>query len=755
MYWTAITTKYIFFGWKNKNAFSSVYFFFALQASALNGDSRFFSSEHVKIVFTSIEQEIKLTQRHIRPGSVFIMRGGKPLFEHKDFIINYETNAITLITSVFFPETLFVSFESFALDFKPYYEKRSYLKLRQSFKDSVADSAMSFPIQKWSMNETVVPEQDISVSGSKTISISMGSNSALGLNQSLDVNISGDIARDVTINAILTDQNVPIEPEGTTRSLQELDQVLIEIESRHFKIALGDCFLNFEDSKFLDYSRKIQGATIRYNDVKRNVLIAGAIERGEYNVFTFNGEEQKQGPYRLKSREGSENIVVIAGTEKVWVNGKPQRRGENNDYIIEYNEGQIFFTINRPIREEDYITVEYEYTVQAYERSIIGGEYQQMFFDDRLRLRVKAAQENDSRKHPIDRLYGDDEILALRNAGDKQSNAWTSGIVLISNVDELVSGEPFYTYDTLGSEIFFKYHAPDSFSYYNYTDRYRILFSNDSSGRYRMDSVNYYSYVFSDSDFTAGETRYRPGANLPLPRSLAMGGLELTYNGNIFNLKAEIAASDNDKNTYSEIDDHDNKGFAFAGEGLLKFGKYIGEKKALGILELKANYEKMDTLFKTLGNVRNVYNFQEKWNLRDINTEIVSELKEVSSSYAPINGLCVQGGGGTLKAPNVYSQRYFLGPKWEGFKNNSGFYTFQEINALKGGLKENVKKHDFSENSIFGRFGPFARLSQEGRKNTLTQDEKIIKASRFYEITAGFNIDQIRLIENTSEFAFR
>ena len=82
------------------------------------------------------------------------------------------------------------------------------------------------------------------------------------------------------------------------------------------------------------------------------------------------GKEGNQGPYKLKGNNGELFVLVVSGSERVYVNGVLLERGENNDYTIDYNAGEIVFTSLFTITSEMRINVEYQYSERNYNRLV-------------------------------------------------------------------------------------------------------------------------------------------------------------------------------------------------------------------------------------------------------------------------------------------------------------------------------------------------------------------------------------------------
>ena len=95
--------------------------------------------------------------------------------------------------------------------------------------------------------------------------------------------------------------------------------------------------------------------------------------------------------------------MIVSGSETVYVNGLPIERGENKDYIIDYNAGEIIFNSTFPITSEMRITVDYQFSERNFSRFTIfgGGTYE----TEKLKLVFRSILKLMLKTNPYNKIY--------------------------------------------------------------------------------------------------------------------------------------------------------------------------------------------------------------------------------------------------------------------------------------------------------------------------------------------------------------
>ena len=212
---------------------------------------------------------------------------------------------------------------------------------------------------------------NLAVTGSKSLAIDFGSNQDAFLRQSLDLTVSGNVAPGVELTGVLSDRNTPLSAEGSTRDLQALDRVLLELKSPSTAVQLGDVDIAVEQGQFGRIRRHLQGLNAAWHAGAGSAQIAAASAPGEYRRVELLGSEGYQGPYPLGGIVGSG--AVVAGSEIVTLDGERLARGESADYAIDYDAGRITFTNRRAISASSRIAVQYQLATSRYRRRLVSA----------------------------------------------------------------------------------------------------------------------------------------------------------------------------------------------------------------------------------------------------------------------------------------------------------------------------------------------------------------------------------------------
>ena len=208
--------------------------------------------------------------------------------------------------------------------------------------------------------------------GSIIRGVTFGNSQGSSVQSSMDLQISGKLSDDVSILASISDHNLPIQADGYTQTLEEFDKIYMQLNIKKSTIIkAGHLDLNDESTYFGRFQRRSIGLGLQTEfgkDNKTFLDVSAGIARSEFQRIRFQGIEGNQGPYRLTGKSGEQFITIISGSEQVFIDGILMKRGENLDYTINYNTGEITFTSFRPIFNQNFITISYNYTNRNYSR---------------------------------------------------------------------------------------------------------------------------------------------------------------------------------------------------------------------------------------------------------------------------------------------------------------------------------------------------------------------------------------------------
>jgi hypothetical protein len=391
------------------------------------------------------------------------------------------------------------------------------------------------------------PSERLVSTGSLFRGITLNSGHGVNLTGGLDLQLQGMLSDGVFVMGSLTDRNLPLQPEGDTKNLDELDQVRISINSNWGGIEVGDFILKSSASQVSIFERKLEGMHLKLHRDRWEAEGALASSQGRYRSQFIQGADGRQGPYHLTSHEGSRNLIVLPGTEKVWLNGQRQERGENYDYTIDYSLGELFFTPRHTIRNDSRITVDFEYTDLVYNRTT--GYFSTGWNKSRTSLAITAFSERDILQSNLDLSLSAADKEYLRDIGDSVDEA----VISTAHADSQGS------YDYLDG--IYDWQGAGSGSH-------QVTFHNvGDQGEYRRVVVGdtiVYQWVPPDqrARFNASYAPFRT-LKLPTRHDLVTTDLRFRSSRDALEGGASVGISSMDRNMFSPAGDRDNRDFGY------------------------------------------------------------------------------------------------------------------------------------------------------------------------------------------------
>src|SRR5690606_26647163 len=128
------------------------------------------------------------------------------------------------------------------------------------------------------------------------------------INSELDLQITGKLSDKVSIRASIQDANIPMQEGGYSQSLDEFDQIFIELFTDNWNIRAGDIDLKNNQSYFANFEKKVQGiylgGRIVSDESETTMYASVAVVKGIFSKTSFAGQEGNQGPYKLVGPNG-------------------------------------------------------------------------------------------------------------------------------------------------------------------------------------------------------------------------------------------------------------------------------------------------------------------------------------------------------------------------------------------------------------------------------------------------------------------
>ncbi len=456
------------------------------------------------------------------------------------------------------------------------------------------------------------PFDGLEAAGNITRGVTVGNNQNAVANSTLDLQIAGKLSENVTLKASIVDTNLPIQENGNTYELNEFDRVFIELSSKNWSVNAGDIFLNNSETEFLRFDKQVSGlgvnALIDTENAEIKASVSGAFVRGKYNKIQFTATEGNQGPYRLSDFGTDTYVLILSGTEKIYVNGLLLKRGENNDYIIDYNNGEVTFNTTFPITANMRITAEYQYSDKVYNRFISYNNVN--YKTEKFNIGGYFYNENDLKNQSLNPELTNEQKQILADAGDN-----TLAMISPSGQEELYSENSILYKKVLqGTNEIYEYSTEETSPLYSVTFSY----VGKNLASYKLKEVIAIGKIYEYVGQNLGD--YAPVIQLKAPDKLQVAVFNGTYNpSEKTNMYAEAAFSNSDENLFSTIDNDNNNGIATK----IGWEQVLFEKKWKLKSHLKYDYLHKD--FKTIERIQSI-EFNRDWNIERVygNQQLIS-----------------------------------------------------------------------------------------------------------------------------------
>lgn len=497
-------------------------------------------------------------------------------------------------------------------------------KLNASVHHMIYDTVMSkFIGQPFTPNYAGIGKSDnffnfgnITYNGSFGRSISFGNSQDAVVTSNLNLQLSGYLADSIEIAAAITDNNIPIQPDGTTQQLNEFDRIFLQFRKRNWQLSLGDIDLRQQQSYFLSFYKRLQGVAFENRSqitpkISNQVTVSGSIAKGKFTRNILTALEGNQGPYRLQGANNEFFFVVLANTERVFIDGELLQRGEDQDYVINYNTAEITFTPKRMITKDKRIQVEFEYADRNYLNSnlYLADEAN---INEKVKVRLGFFSNADAKSSPINQTLDADQKKFLDSIGDNINQAFypnavidsfSAGKVLYKKIDTLYDGGQYY------DSIYVYSTNPDS-------ARYSLSFIDvgQGFGNYIPDlnGANGKVYRWVQPVNGVKQGRYEAAVFLVTPKKqqVMSVGVEYQVNKNTL-VNTEFGMSNYNVNTFSSKDHGNDNGYATKIQ--VKNTMPLRSRKGWRLVN-DVGYEWVESKFKPLERLRNI-EFTRDWGL--------------------------------------------------------------------------------------------------------------------------------------------
>jgi len=646
-----------------------------------------------------------------------------------------------------FPEKLKVEYRVFPLLFNREYFHRDYEETLSP--DSLLGREKPEAFGKYDFASQ--QDENIRTSGSFTRGISVGNNQDFSLTSGMNIRLSGELGDGLMVEGAISDNAVPLQPQGNTRKIEEFDRIYLKVYKDNFAVQAGDIDLvSSPNSQILKFARNVQGLSYsgkvsgKEKDDSLMVTAAASVAKGKFARNQIQGVEGNQGPYRLQGTNGETFIIVISGSERVYVDGIMLTRGEDANYVIDYNVAEVTFTPNTLINRNSRIVVEFEYSERSYARFNTFADV--VHHGKKFDWNFSVYSESDAKNQPYDQDLTEDQKELLYNIGDNTQQAF---IEQVDSVDFNPDVILYQKVDTLaGSEIYqiFRHSVNPEVAHF----RVQFSYVGEGKGNYvaEFGSANGRVYRWVAPENGAPQGNYEPVRRLiaPTKKQMVTAGISKKWGKGSF-AQVNYALSNTDLNTFSPTGNDDDFGHAVKAT----FNQNFSSSDSTKVWLVGADIFKSTSNFRFIDRFRDV-EFERNWG-----TSIVSN----GANEQQVNGW-VEYSSSKKSQVHLGFENLSIGNNFSGNRGSfNGWQNFRGVKMAWNGYLVSSSDSMLATSFLRGKFTvekPFWKMkvgieteAEQKISETLQTDSLHTSSFQWYSLKASVGTsDSLKVKSNLS-----